>query len=85
MDLLWIRPNDLIRHPQGAEYATDGEHVYMRTNGPHGRYLYRKASWQSIAVDVEWADVPESVWTDINEVGEPVDPQKMEQPKGPQT
>jgi hypothetical protein len=67
--LLWVRPSDTIRHTPGVEYAQYGDFVYERFKDANERYVYRRAPWSKIAVDVEWLDLDGSIWQEIDETG----------------
>jgi hypothetical protein len=69
--MTWLRPHPDVRHPVGAEYATDGEHVYERIRDAEGRYSYRRAHWSKVIIDVEWLDQDPTIWEAIDENGVP--------------
>lgn len=65
--MTWLRPDPSIRHTPGTEYATDGDFVYERFKDALGQYVYRRARWSAIAVDIEWLDLDGSIWEAIAE------------------
>ncbi len=69
--MTWLRPDKSIRHTPGTEYATDGTYVFERWKGHDGRFQYRRAHWSAIAVDIEWADLDQGIWTVIDEAEVP--------------
>jgi hypothetical protein len=65
--MTWLRPDPSIRHTPGTEYATDGTYVYERFKDASGCYRYRRAHWSAVAVDIEWADIEQSIWEVVDE------------------
>lgn len=83
--LTWIKGScaHLGPHGERPDYATDGKFVYERIEivplrmSPDGKpvapqYSYRRASWKLIPPNVDWDGVPATIWTDVDENGEPI-------------
>lgn len=80
--LTWIRGSRSRPRPNGLrpDYATDGKFLYERTVlerfDPSGlrapTYKFRRTSFELIAEDLSWDQLSESIWTEVNDNGEPV-------------